>query len=314
MSDHSLDLPYVAVIPYNVQIDSNLSDGAKLYFGQIVAFAKKCGYMWATDGQLAEMKGVSKRTIERWNQELDAAGHIRRVTANVPVKNPDGKYNWVKKRKIYFNDAFGLGPVKPNPDPLPLEETLPLEEAVLFEDSGSAENVLSLGSAENGAISGCVKNDGITNNSLDQSLNLQPGAPPAVVVFSSLSKISISDELKIKITNDHSESEVDLAVERCLKWKSRPNDATGVMTALKRASNWFDNPSPKQKEDENSVYLLTLKHLDGKILALTSVCVGHNYIEFVRGPKVEHFKIMDPEFKTKVVNYLEYLRQLDEKM
>src|SRR5271163_4520085 len=130
MSDNSLELPYIAVVPYNVQIDENISDSCKLYYGQIVALAKKTGYMWATDDQLSEMKGVSKRTIERWHSELESAGYIKRVTANVPIKCQDGSFAWTKKRKVYFNDAFAV--VKP-----PVPTTPPIEETIHPEESFS---------------------------------------------------------------------------------------------------------------------------------------------------------------------------------
>ncbi len=62
--------------------------------------------MWATDDQLAKMKGVSVRTIERWHTQLENSGHIRRETNNIPSKDAEGKLIWTKRRKIFFTDGF----------------------------------------------------------------------------------------------------------------------------------------------------------------------------------------------------------------
>ncbi|PWU06770.1 MAG: hypothetical protein C5B43_01270 [Verrucomicrobia bacterium] len=303
MLENHLELPYIAVIPYNVQIDTRLSDSAKLYYGQIIAFAKKTGYMWATDQQLADMKGVSKRSIERWNHELESAGHIKRVTANVPVKAKNGDFGWIKKRKIYFNEGFGFA--KP-------AESEKIPETEETEQIDSAENGVTIGSAENGVTIGSAENGGININLLDKSLKKQCDAPEAVVVFPSLSKLDIETSLAVKICNEHSQQEVDLAVERCLRWKSRPSDSVGIMTTLSRADTWSDNPTPEEKQESNLEHLKNLRHLDGKIIASTSITVGNKYVEFVRGMKILHITIDDPEFKKKIVDQLEYLNRMEE--
>ena len=201
MSENNLDLPYIAIIPYHVQADTSISDAAKLYFGQTVQLAKKTGYMWATDEQLAEMKGVSKRSIERWNNELEKAGHIRRVTGNYPVKNPDGSFSWIKKRKIYFNDGFAIPKPVPNPDPIPPEsEEIPSKSVPLE----TAEKVRSLDTAEKVGSLDTVENGGIIKESLDEILKRQCDAPSAVVVFSSLSKLELDPQLLVKISKEYS--------------------------------------------------------------------------------------------------------------
>lgn len=300
MSENYLDLPYIAVIPYNVQSDDQLSDSCKLYYGQIVGFAKKTGYMWATDEQLSEMKGVSRRTIERWHTELESAGHIKRVTANVPVKGEDGSFFWTKKRKIYFNDGFSLvKPIVPTP-PVPAE-TIPIE-GVLLETA-----------KDDGTI-GTAKFGGIIKESLDESLKIQCSAPEAVVVFSSLSKLELEPKLLVKISREYSEAEVDIAVERCLRWKTRPSDDVGIMTTLSRADSWCDNPTPEEKQETNLDYLKSLNHLDGKKIGITTINVGNKYIEFVCGMKVTIFSIDQLDFKKNIVAYIEYLNRLVESL
>ena len=101
-----LELPFVALIPYSVQIDDTIPDAIKIYFGQIVALSKRFGYIFATDEALAKMKNTSIKNIERWHKLLEDAGHIKRETYNVHEKNDSGKWLWKKKRKIYINESF----------------------------------------------------------------------------------------------------------------------------------------------------------------------------------------------------------------
>ena len=98
----TLSLPFMCMIPDNVQYDDRLSDSCKLYFGQIFPLTTRCGYLWATDRQLAEMKGCSIRTIERFNTELERLGYIRREVQNFPIKNENGEWSFEKRRKIYI--------------------------------------------------------------------------------------------------------------------------------------------------------------------------------------------------------------------
>jgi hypothetical protein len=291
-----LELPFFANIPYNVQIDENLSDGAKIYFGQIIGLAKKFGYMWATDDQLMQMKKVAKSTIERWHLELEKAGFIRRETHNVPIKDGEG-FSWIKKRKIYFNDAMAFG----SPKKLELPEVI-----------DSPKNEGTIGTPKNEGTIGTPKNEGIINASLDSILKKQ--LEPNEVVISSLEKIEISDTLRKKIRQEKSIAEIDIAVERCLRWKSRPSDEIGIMTALSRSDSWSDNPSPEEREEANSKYLKSLNYLDMKTIGMTQISIGNKYIEFSRGPKVIVFNIEDAEFKKQVVEYLEYLRTIEDSL
>lgn len=109
-ADNSIDYPYLAVIPYNVLCDKQLDDRIKIYFGCLAALAKKEGYCYASDKSLAEMKGVSVRTIERWNQKLEKLGYINRVVKNIPYRNSDNRMLWKNSRRIYVNDGFSIKP------------------------------------------------------------------------------------------------------------------------------------------------------------------------------------------------------------
>ncbi len=101
-----LDMPYVAIIPYAVMSDKEIEANAKLHYGCLAGLAKKEGYCWASDDQLAEMHGVHKSQIKRWHNSLEKKGHIRRQTENRPYRSDDGKLLWKKERKIFVMEGF----------------------------------------------------------------------------------------------------------------------------------------------------------------------------------------------------------------
>ena len=287
MSSYSLELPYIASIPYKVQIHETLSFAAKLYFGQIVPLAHKYGYMFATDEQLSKMKGVSTRTIQRYHQELEDAGFIYRDTCNYPLKGEDGKFSWVKKRRIYITDAF----------------TLPDEVLARKNNSKKVTDTDTSGGSLEHDTSGDIK----IAYSI-KHLDKQPVAPKEVVIFSCLEKLEeVSPYNLEKVCEEYSESDVHLAVTRCLGWHSRPNDTVGLLTALSRKDSWMDNLTPEQKIDKNIEFLKKYQKLDGTKISSTTITVGSKYIEFSAGMKIVVYSVEDDDLKTKTVEYLEYL-------
>ena len=101
-----LYIPYICSIPYEVRIDNHIPDPAKIYFGELCGIAKKGGVIWATDEELAEMKGTDERTIKRWNKALEERGYILKETFQKPYYNEDGKMRHRKRRKIYLGEAL----------------------------------------------------------------------------------------------------------------------------------------------------------------------------------------------------------------
>lgn len=65
-----------AVIPSYIRYDSNLSNDAKLLYGEIRALTNAYGFCWATDEYFARLYNVSTKTIRRWLANLEDAGHI----------------------------------------------------------------------------------------------------------------------------------------------------------------------------------------------------------------------------------------------
>ena len=65
-----------AIIPAYVRYDSKLSGDAKMLYGEIRALTSAFGFCWATDSYFARLYQVSEKTIKRWLENLQSAGHI----------------------------------------------------------------------------------------------------------------------------------------------------------------------------------------------------------------------------------------------
>jgi len=65
-----------AVIPMSILENKNLSANAKLLYGEIMALSKKSGLCYATNEYMADMIGLSKRSIPQILKELSGCGLI----------------------------------------------------------------------------------------------------------------------------------------------------------------------------------------------------------------------------------------------
>jgi len=65
-----------AVIPAFVRYDQKLSNNAKLLYGELRALTNAYGFCWASNEYFAALYQVDVRTIKRWLQNLEDAGHI----------------------------------------------------------------------------------------------------------------------------------------------------------------------------------------------------------------------------------------------
>ena len=90
---------YYAIIPANVRYDKNLSDKAKLLYGEITTLTKKEGFCWATNKYFAELYSTSERTISRILAELVQNGYIA-TTESIKKETVNGVDNFVKCRQI----------------------------------------------------------------------------------------------------------------------------------------------------------------------------------------------------------------------
>ena len=90
--EKTLHLPYLAIIPYAVRANKNICAESKILFGELAALSQKYGYCYATTTQLAEVKGISPRSILRYLTELEKEEFVVRKLEN-------------KRRKIFINKA-----------------------------------------------------------------------------------------------------------------------------------------------------------------------------------------------------------------
>jgi len=85
---------YYAVIPANVRYCKEISNGAKLLYGEIAALCNAKGYCWATNGYFAELYNNSSKTVSRWISELEQQGFI-----SVIIDQKDGTKRFISIKK-----------------------------------------------------------------------------------------------------------------------------------------------------------------------------------------------------------------------
>lgn len=67
---------YYAVIPANVRYDSELTQTAKLLYGEITSLCDREGYCWATNNYFSKLYKTSDKTITRNLNLLEQKGYI----------------------------------------------------------------------------------------------------------------------------------------------------------------------------------------------------------------------------------------------
>ena len=97
---------YYSIIPANVRYDSELSDKAKLLYGEITALTNKEGYCWASNNYFAELYGVKVLCIKRNIKDLVDKGYLKSVLIY------DGKS--VKERRLYLNNNVSFSDLNSN--------------------------------------------------------------------------------------------------------------------------------------------------------------------------------------------------------
>lgn len=337
MSDFKLYLPDFIMISYTLQACETISDSARIYCGQLRAIGNRFKYVWSTDDELAELKKKDKRTIQRWHQELEDAGFLSRRSVNKPILEEGGKWHWIRSRKMFIYDTPYDNPewvkkhlvdsgspdslIPPNPldIPDPSDGRYTPENAPHYPDSNNDcdrdRSDAAYGSDRSDAAYGCDRSvASIIVNSSSKLVKTTEQGKEAVVVNLNLSKLNISAALRNKIISGYTIEEIDIGVKRCLAWKGRPSDDIGIMTVLNRSEIWIDNPTPEQNKELAAEFLRSLMKYDGKSFGLSTITVGTNYIEFVSGMKVEVYNIDQVDFKVKVTEHFEKLKQADEKL
>lgn len=86
---------YYAIIPAVVRYDNELTDKAKLLYGEITCLSNKEGYCFATNNYFANLYHCTTRAIQSTISKLQEKGYIKIVIEN----------NY--KRKIFLSDSLG---------------------------------------------------------------------------------------------------------------------------------------------------------------------------------------------------------------
>ena len=84
---------YYAIIPAIVRYDKELTDKAKLLYGEITCLCNKEGYCFATNNYFANLYNCTSRAIQFTISKLQEKGYIKIIVEN----------NY--QRKIYLTDA-----------------------------------------------------------------------------------------------------------------------------------------------------------------------------------------------------------------
>lgn len=70
---------YYAIIPANVRYDCELTEKAKLLYGEITCLSNKEGYCFATNGYFAKLYNCTTRAIQNAISKLQERGYIKVV-------------------------------------------------------------------------------------------------------------------------------------------------------------------------------------------------------------------------------------------
>ena len=348
--EKSLHLPFLAIIPYAVRANKNICAECKIFYGELAALSTKYGYCYASTAQLAEMKGIGKRTILRFLSELENESFIKRKTESYSYESPTPENPkrklWKKHRKIYvgegfsnnicerdtehsnkkyeganpdtFNEGANIGtynkrtliennnPAEPDtPSAVVIPQTIKeLQKIHTYRPTGRGLPPPKSKPADlEGEHTYTTYKTTLKNNN-----PAEPDTPSAVVIPQTLQKLDIPDSLKISICKKYPVQEIETAVQRCLRWKSRPNDEVGVMAPLRRKDTWSDNPTKENTIVSNVELLNSLKFLDEKQIAEAKIVVLSKHIEFITDSHAKIFHIEDPVFRKDVLEYLDKLQ------
>ena len=100
--DNKSSSHFYILIPSEVITNSELTDGAKLLYGEILILAAKNDFCFATNDYFAKLNSVSKRTVNNWLHELKRSGLI----CSEIIRNEFNRQ--VEKRKIFIKMDFSV--------------------------------------------------------------------------------------------------------------------------------------------------------------------------------------------------------------
>jgi len=300
-----LYLPRFCIVPLQARLDKSLNDAAKIYLGELNALSNKFGYCYASDEQLAEMKQVSVRTIERWNKDLQERGFLIRDTTHTHVKTEKG-VEVRKSRKMYVIENPSNKVAEP-PDlsvrsvpPNLSVRSVPTKMAVINKEPLNQEH---------------NNNRPPPPDDQEHPPSKPKSMPPAaaaqaVVVFSCFDELDVSQAVKIRLSKEMDEEKAKLLVKRVLAWETRESDLKACNTILdpQKWDTWSDVVDKKENTEENRKWAKeNLHRFDQKRVGAYTCWILSSGVEFVTSgamSKVVCFEYESQFFQTEIKEFI----------
>lgn len=285
MSEHTeskLYLPKHCIVPLEVRLDDSIPDGAKIYLGELNVLANKFGYVFASDEALAEMKGMSVRSIERWHEVLEKGGHIYRQTWREHYKDDNEKGVKIKsKRRIYI----GMARPETNKDAEPTKM------------AGRSEPTKMAVHCEPPKMAGINKEQEIDNKENNNE---------AVVVPLCLDELKIPQELKQTLAEKYKDDpkRIEDACKSVARMKPRNLEAT-IQTALTKGYSPGDTKEECLEKNREWARKSLAKY-DGKKVGTYTCSVLNKYVEFSQSGVAcaKYFNYEDASFQGEVTDFM----------
>ena len=284
MTEQRLYLPEYCIITSKVRNDVNLTGDAKIFCGELAVLSSKHGYCWGSDEELAEMKGASDRTIQRWLNSMEEGGHIFRETVSIRYKNLSGQWLWKRDRKIWVGD----GALKKRSD---------------IDRFGGIDDPDKIG----GMLKGKGKIEKNTNSTPLQDEEKKK-------VEDDMRKAGVNAKT-IERAMKYSIKDIDDALHN-LSFKDICGDVSGYFfDQLKNMKEYGRRKGLAEAKEEvakenKSFTIKNLKQFEGRQLGIakaTELRICEMYVEFVLNANCPSkvFEYLSPKFKVDVIGYLE---------
>lgn len=96
---------YYSVVPAEVKYNNELTERAKLIYGEISSLSNKMGYCFATNGYFAKLYKCTNRTIQNAISKLQEQGFIKVVIDNNRI---DRLFNYIVKLESEIPKEFEM--------------------------------------------------------------------------------------------------------------------------------------------------------------------------------------------------------------
>lgn len=277
MNDAKVQPSFYAIVPANVRYCKTIEPSAKLLYGEITALANQEGYCWASNKYFADLYDVDERTIKRWIQSLRDHEFIF-----VHIE----QQGFASKRMIFISES----------------------SQKMFTKGQKCHGGGTKMSPSGGQK--CPTNNTRSNTTEKQQPEAakaaaEPKAQVVVPYFKILDKLEINDTLKLKLSAGHSEATIVSAVEKCIQWKGRLNDAAAIQTILKEGDNWKSTDSKADVTQKNIEYLRKVEKTGQMKMGDYHVAIGDDYIEFSAGIACYRYCANDVSFLDNVKTFIQ---------